>query len=166
MIKYLALGFIIFLSCQNKGDNIITAERFNYNNYSISKLSHLDRTDTIRLAIQNLNDSTILLKFFPKNHLPITVINCVNNNDHYTLDTVDYYPYYLNLKKYCKPRLLAVGKHINKNEYYYFESKKDYKLGIDTFIVISFIKDYDGVDGCFRIYYCNKIGYLAPEFDT
>lgn len=152
------------ISCNTEScDNNLDIATMNYYK-RFTGTKELLRVDTMKYTFSYLTDTTILMKVFPNDNSKkiTTTIDCINDDqDNYKLDSLNYRPFYFHFGNYCIPRVAAVKEHWNENEYYSYEYEKNYFIENDSMRIITFYRDCDDFDCDFRIYFNDKIGYLA-----
>lgn len=169
---FLILSIFIF-SCIKDKEKINIAHFRRYSHYLTYDTAHYRNEFVIRYSYDYLNDSVILMKIYSFGDLVYKSIVYQNDKlEKDKIDTIDYQQYYLFLKGASIPQKTYYFSDIDvvNDEYYNFESERVINIGLDSFKIMSFFRDFDGDDGELRIFFNQKFGILAlysnSDFDA
>ncbi|MEL7589653.1 MAG: hypothetical protein AAGU19_23260 [Prolixibacteraceae bacterium] len=171
-MKIYIVLIIVFFSCKNENERIISASFATYRHYLLNDTTDLRSIDTLKYSIDLLNDSTILLKLYSLGKYEFISLAHNKLDSKERVDTLNYRRIYLNLKTSNKPESQNIRDvDFWEDEFYVLDSEREYNIDNKTIKILSFSNDHDYLaDGDYRIFYSNEIGYIAgyshSDFDA
>ena len=155
---------IFIISCTNDKEVINIAKFRRYTHYPANGTANYENEFNIKYSFDFLNDTTILVKMYSFGDLDLkSIISLKGELSKDKFDTVDYQQYFLFLKgaNTLKKYSYDLENNTFENEYFNYESQRIIKIEQDSLKVLSFTRDFDGIDGELRIYFNTKFGILA-----